>query len=183
MRTAHLLLIAAAFGATACASQRVAFLHEYRAPGRLSAKQLEGLQFFVSQEILLRREVDTSEHRVTDDHAYRFVEGKLVEEIRLPAGTPGLVTKVQPEQLLVSFEEDGMLPFEHLPAVDGVAVDGYRFPYQNGRKVKYRGAFYEVISGGLGQVIETYLLIDAKWSSRFEDERRTLRGRTIAELE
>ena len=160
-----------------CASQRIAFLHEYRAPGRLSPKQIEGLQFFVSQDIVLRRELDTSEHQVTKDHAYRFVDGKMVEEIRLFAGTPGVVTKVEPERLLVSFEEDGVLPFEHLPSLDGVAVEGYRFPFKNGRKVKYRDAFYEVIAGGLGQVHETYLLVDADWGTRFEDQRRVLPGR------
>jgi hypothetical protein len=163
-----------------CASQRIAFLHDYRAPGRLSAKEIEGLQFFVSQEIVLRREVDTSDHQVTADHQYRFVDGRLMEEIRVPALTPGLVVKVEAQRLLVSFEEEGVLPFEHLPEHDGAAADGYRFPYQNGKKVKYRDAFYEVVSGGLGQELETYLLIDAQWGTRFEDQRRTVRGRTIA---
>jgi hypothetical protein len=163
-----------------CASQRIAFLHEYRGPGRLTAKQLEGLQFYVSREIVLVREVDTSEHQVTADHRYRFVDGTLVEEIRLPAGTPGMVIEVEQGRLFVSFEEDGALPFEHLPALEGVAPEGYRFPYKNGRKVKYRGAFYEVIAGGLGQERETYLLIDADWGSRFEDQRRVLPGKLAA---
>jgi hypothetical protein len=141
---------------------------------------LQGLQFFVSRDIVLRREVDTSEHRVTSDHVYRFVDGKLVEEIRVPAGTPGVVTKVEPNRLLVSFEEEGALPFEHLPAIDGAAIDGYRFPYKNGRKVQYRDAFYQVIAGGIGEVRETYLLIDAHWGTRFEDQRRVLPGRVAA---
>jgi hypothetical protein len=173
------LLLLLGLISSGCAAQRIAFLHDYRAPGRLTAKQLEGLQFFVSGDIVLRREVDTSQHQVSD-RVYRYVDGKLVDEIRLPAGTPGMVTKVEDGRLHVSFEEEGALPFEYLPAMEGAAPEGYRFPFKNGRTVKYRGAFYQVIAGGLGQKYETYLLIEADWGSRFEDQRRVLPGRVVA---
>ncbi len=175
------MTVVSTIGAAGCASQRVAFLHDFRAPGRLSPKQVEGLQFFVSDDLVLRRQVDTSEHAVTRDHAYRFVDGEMIEEIRIPAGTPGLVVKVEPERLWVSFEENGVLPFDHLPSTAGLEAEGYRFPYQNGRKVKYRDAFYQVVAGGLGKDRETFLLIEAEWATRFEDQHRVISGRTLAE--
>jgi len=169
------------FAASACSSQQVAFLHKYRQPGRLGGEQLKQLQFFVSQDLVLRRVVDTSEHGVTDDHAYRSVDGQLMEEISLPEGTPGLVTKVEGDTLWVSFEEDGALPFQYLPKVAGEVGETYRFPYRNGRGLRYRGHYYRVMAGGLGSAVDTFLLVQAEWGSRMEDERRTLPGRRLAD--
>ncbi len=182
-RSAHLLLgtLLLATLATACSSQRVAFLHDYRQPGQLGTGELKQLQFFVSQDIVLRRIVDTSEHGVTETHAYRAVQGELREEIVLPAGTPGLVTKVEGDTLWVSFEEDGALAFQYLPRVEGEIGETYRFPYRNGKSLRYRGDYYKVVAGGLGSMQDTFLLVDAEWGSRLEDERRTLPGRTLAE--
>lgn len=174
------LLLATA--ASACGAQRVAFLHTYRQPGRLEGEDLKRLQFFVSQDLVLRRVVDTSEHEVTEDHAYRSVDGQLMEEIELPAGTPGLVNKVEGDTLWISFEEDGALPFQYLPKVEGEVGETYRFPYRNGRGLRYRGQYYKVVSGGLGSAVDTFLLVQAEWDSQMQDQRRTLPGRRITEI-
>lgn len=183
-RTISLLALVGLLAASAagCTTQRVAFLHSFREPGRLDSPELKKLQFYLSEDVILRRTVDTSEHLVTRDHVYRTVDGELVESVEFPAGTPGLVVGVKGDQLLVSFEEEGSLPFQHLPKVAGESNETYRFPYRNGKLVSYRGHAYKVISGGLSSTEEAILLVEAEWGSKFEKERRTVSGRTLAEV-
>lgn len=170
-----------ALGLSACGTSRVAFLHAYRQPGKLGGQELKRLQFYVSEDIVLRRVEDTSEHGVTSEHAYRAVQGQLEEVVELPRGTPGLVTKIDKDTLWVSFEEDGALPFQHLPKVDGETGETYRFPYRLGRRLRYRGHYFEVIEGGLGDGPDTFLLVEAEHGLRMEDQRRTMPGRRLAD--
>jgi hypothetical protein len=176
------LLLFLALGATlaGCSSQRVAFLHSFREPGRLDGDALKKLQFYLSEDVVLRRSVDTSEHLVTREHTYRSVDGELVESVEIPAGTPGLVVGAKGDLLLVSFEEEGSLPFQHLPKMSGHSNETYRFPYRNGKLVKYRGHTYKVIAGGLSSTEEAMLLVEAEWGSKYEREKRTVGGRTLA---
>ena len=174
------LLALATTAAAGCGSQRVAFLHSFREPGRLDGPALKKLQFYVSHDLVLRRTVDTSEHLVTQEHVYRSVDGELIESVEIPAGTPGLVVGVKGDLLLVSFEEQGALPFQHLPKVAGASNETYRFPFRNGKTVKYGGHTYRVIEGGLSSEDEAQLLVEAEWGSKFEREQRTVNGRTLA---
>ena len=176
---AAILTLAAALAG--CGTSRVAFLHAYRAPGKLGADELKSLQFYVSEDIVLRRVEDTSQHQVTEAHAYRAIDGTLREVIELPRGTPGLVTKVEGSTLWVSFEEDGALAFQYLPKVEGEIGETYRFPYRPGKHLRYRGEYYEVVEGGLGQGRDTYLLMEAEWGRKMEDRHRTMTGRRLAD--
>jgi len=181
-RRTHIIVAALlALGASACTTSRVAFLHAYRQPGKLGAQELTRLQFYVNKDIVLRRVEDTSEHGVTSEHTYRAVKGQLEEVIELPAGTPGLVTKVDGDTLWVSFEEDGALPFQHLPKVEGEIGETYRFPYRLGRRLRYRGNYYEVVEGGLGDGRDAYLLVEAEHGLKIEDEHRKMTGRRLAD--
>lgn len=182
-RKTHIIVatLALAGALAGCGTSRVAFLHAYRQPGKLGAEELKKLQFYVSKDIVLRRVEDTSQHEVTHEHAYRAIDGTLREVIELPAGTPGLVTKIDGATLYVSFEEDGALPFQYLPKVAGEVGETYRFPYRPGKRLRYRGEYYEVVEGGLGDGLDTYLLMEAEWGRKMEDRRRTMPGRRLAD--
>lgn len=176
---------------SACTVGRVAFLHGHRAPKGLEDEQLKNLQFYVSRDIVLRRDVDTSEYSVTEDATYVVVNGRLVDEIILPEWTPGLIVKATKKALWLSFEKEGSLKFEFVPDEAGypmIADDknlntsfSYRFSAKPGTKVKYNNKTYEVISGGLGDEGDTFLLVDMTSLERSENTSRTLPGRLISE--
>lgn len=76
-----------------CASPRQTFLHRsHRQNYALQAQELEGVQFYISTEVLARNEAagDSAESVVV-----------------LPVGTPGVVTEVGPDWLRVSFSPGG----------------------------------------------------------------------------
>ncbi len=177
-RTLKAALALLLLGSAGCATQRVPFLHRYRAPKGLDRAELKKLQFYVSNDLVLRREVDTSDDLVTQDHVFRSIDGRRVEEVHLPKGTPGLVVRAEASRLFVSFEKKGELVFEVLPGIVGKST-AYHFPFRNRKKVLYRGKIYRVIQGGLDDRLPSSLLVDARWESRFEDRRRVIAGRSL----
>lgn len=103
------VLCATVLTATGCASQ-VPFTHELRTQHDLSQDDLEHLQFYVSHDITLRRELRTKE-RTIDDGRLRLHAGKQVEEVVIEEGTPGVAVAVGPSAIVVSFDDDSNLVF------------------------------------------------------------------------
>lgn len=117
-RTASTLLLALSLALAAplagCSTFR-AFTQETRIEHALGAKDLEKLQFYASDTIVLRREIPSGERRVTDGHKLVVVNGRTIEEVTIPAKTPGVVVGVEDGALLVSFEHGTSLRFVAVP--------------------------------------------------------------------
>ncbi len=113
MRNAASLLAAGAVCAllsTGCSSL-VPFTYELRAAHRLTDDEVKNLQFYSSHEITLRREVQSQDSQVTPGHKLRLVSGRSVEEVVIPAKTPGVATRVSPQMISVSFVSGTSLDF------------------------------------------------------------------------
>jgi hypothetical protein len=75
--------------------------------------QLKGIQFYLSHDVILRRELSKGSSEIIHGKI-RTVNGRKVDEILIKAGTPGILTDMPREnKMLVSFEvgDDHYLSF------------------------------------------------------------------------
>lgn len=101
---------ALAIGSTGCSSF-VPFTYELRAQHRLSEDEVKNLQFYSSHQITLRREAQSQDRQITPGHKLRLVSGKSVEEVVIPAKTPGVALRVTPRVISVSFVNGTSIDF------------------------------------------------------------------------
>jgi hypothetical protein len=105
-----------------CASY-VPFTHELRTEHGLTDEEVKNLQFYVSHDVTLRREVESGSRKVTPGHKLLLVSGKQIEEVVIGAKTPGVAVKVGPRAIAVSFQPGTALIF---------AIKGSRLALENG---------------------------------------------------
>ena len=105
-----LAAVAAAVVGTGCAKY-APFTHELRAAHQLSAEDIKNLQFYVSHEITLRRELKTDSRQITGTHKLLVTAGKTIEEVVVEERTPGVAVNVGPRSIEISFEEGSSMLF------------------------------------------------------------------------
>lgn len=112
MRNAASIAAVALFVAasTGCASY-VPFTYEMRSQHRLSDDEVKDLQFYTSHQITLRREVQSEDREITPGHKLRLISGKSVDEVVIPARTPGVALRVSKRMISVSFVDGTSLDF------------------------------------------------------------------------
>lgn len=70
---------------------------------RLETRDRPLLQYFVSDEFLLRRDTTDESSRITSGGTIRYFRGRRIEELRIPRHTPGAVVSMADGRLGVSF--------------------------------------------------------------------------------
>lgn len=191
MRTlsSRLLASAAAVGLLAgCATHpdasRITFTESLRTNYQLSDHEVRSLQYYVSEDITLRRVVSSGNRRVGDGILIEQ-RGRVQDIINIKAGTPGVAVGNGMDWVAVSFEPGSYLYFSS--RADGVHVipDPTRgdAPYYlwatdwiNGPGVVYvNGVPYEA------QPTSAYahLLVDRKAVARQRSSERVQKGRTL----
>jgi hypothetical protein len=94
-----------------CASSRIPFTHEVRTQYRLSDDEVRNLQFYVSHTITLRRELSATDRQVTGGHQLVLTSGKVIEEVVIEDGTPGVAVAIGRDAIAVSFDVGSQLEF------------------------------------------------------------------------
>jgi hypothetical protein len=112
---ALLVLVAGSLSLVGCAPQRVAFTQGIRTQYDLGSEDLKKLQYYVSSDITLQRDFRREEGEISQSHKLVKKEGGLLEEVVIPAGTPGVATEVGETSLAVSFEPGSSLIFGSPP--------------------------------------------------------------------
>ncbi|NND06916.1 MAG: hypothetical protein HKN87_11100 [Saprospiraceae bacterium] len=142
-----------------------------------SEDELKKIQFYLSQEIVLQRNLSKGES-VIEGGKIQVREGRRIEEIRIPEGTPGvLMFMPKPNRLAISFErgKDRFLIFGPHPKRDGTYVLlGSDWDRRSG-EVTYRGKKYRTSS----QSAYAALLVDLERVSKVSLARHTAKGRTV----
>lgn len=105
-----------------CASY-VPFTHELRTEHGLTDDEVKNLQFYVSHDVTLRREIESGGRKVTPGHKLLLISGKQIEEVVIPAKTPGVAVKVGPRAIAVSFQPGTAMIF---------TIKGSRLALDNG---------------------------------------------------
>lgn len=147
------------------------------------------LQYFVSDRIVLEREVVSRADRISSGRiAVR--RGRMVERVIIRRGTPGIAEAWGEDAVTVSFEQGSNLVFERVPPPEeaigkrsfaasfGVPNDAYRLRVSAespGRHVAaFRGQPWEVTSGEAAG-----LMVRRQSTTRHRYRHRVLRGRRL----
>lgn len=94
-----------------CGAGRIPFTHEIRTQYGLSDQELKNLQFYVSDTVTLRRELDATSRQVTGSHRLVLTTGKVIEEVVVEEETPGVAVDVGPDTITVSFDIGSAMVF------------------------------------------------------------------------
>lgn len=200
MRCVPLVLLALAVLTTGCA-QKIWFTQSLREEYELTGATTEaagksrkpsGLQYFISQRIILQREA-TSRREAIDRGRLLVRKGRLVHEVLIRKGTRGVAVGWGEDWVAISFSKGTQLIFER-PEVDPSspgkdrAPAGYfgeelprgvyelrtRIDPKPTRTLEFQGHTYEVIEGG-----QAHLKIRKRAFTDRKRNRKVLRGRRL----
>ena len=97
----------ALLGLSSCGPNLSYLTEDLYADNRWSDDELKKIQFYVSQDIVLRREASSGVSKI-ESGRIKVVDGKKVEEIVIRKGTPGVfLFRPQENRFAVSFESGG----------------------------------------------------------------------------
>lgn len=94
-----------------CRPALVPLTQEIREQNHLSDNELKNLQYYVSNTITLRKELESGGRQVTGGHKLVVVAGKTIEEVVVEAKTPGICVGVDANRLQISFEQGSAITF------------------------------------------------------------------------
>ena len=107
------ILFVAIASALASCKNLVPFTDALKRDHNWTTDQLKGVQFYLSHDVILRRELSKGTSEIIHGKI-KMVDGRKVDEILIKAGTPGILTDMPKEnKMLVSFEvgDDHYLSF------------------------------------------------------------------------
>ncbi len=117
----YLLFFLPALLLSSCGPTLSPFTQQVYKEGNFSDQELKRIQFYLSDDIVLRRELKGARSEVVSGEI-KMVDGRKVEQVVIPKGTPGVVV-FQPrgDRLAISFEEgsERYLVFGPNPTVNG----------------------------------------------------------------
>lgn len=162
--------------ATSCSPKLTPFTTELRSEYKWKESELERIQFYLSDDIVLYREVKESEVTNITNGVIKVKNGRHVEEITFPSCTPGVfIREPKTNRFAVSFESDNnFLMFG--PKRRGsdfvlLAADWNR----NSGKISYNGKIYYTDSSSA----YARLLVDMSEINKSSVKRKTVKGRKI----
>lgn len=149
---------------------RIDFTRQLRQQLSLTPEEIKGLQFYLSKPITLQRELSSGERQVSHGRLVTK-DGKLVEEVDVLDGTPGVATAVTDDAntIEVSFEKGTSLRFTGFAYT--LLADAWGGKDGAG-KLTFDGRVYDAIDHSY----LAHLSIDRQALSRIETRRRVLKG-------
>jgi hypothetical protein len=173
-------LVVLALGGIGCTS-RVPLSKELR--DGITPEEFQKLQCYVSHDIVLRRTLTSEERDVTAGNILKIEKDKRIEEVVIPAYTPGVVVSGKDDRLMVSFEPpvDGKERFLVFTLTHKWDKRTYYF-FPDGEKdtvldVTYGGKPYTCRKESLW----AFLMIDESVGSRRSKETREVSGRRVGD--
>lgn len=174
--------------ATAClilpsCAPRIPFTQEVRQEYRLTDTELKSIQFYISDDVILHRDVTDSKEVGTDRGTLKVKSGRTIEEVLIKAHTPCVVQSVLDTKLVLSFG-DG--PNELLVFGD-VSDKGVRFrrghyyamlaaDFRDGRDVvEYDGREFYVADPGR----PVFLLFKMESIREYNRNTKTVKGKKL----
>lgn len=140
-------------------------------------EQLKSIQFYVSDAIVLHRELTEGSTQIVLGKI-KTLKGKKVEEIIIRGGTPGVITEIPKEnKLLVSFEvnDDHYLSFGVNPSQRNRYVLLASDWSNSSGKVHYSGQEYYTDPDSK----YAYLMVDLRKIDKLELNQRVAKGRKV----
>lgn len=171
------MILAVFMTMTSCSKSLTPFTKEVYDEYGFSTEELKGIQFYLSRDIVLQREVSKSESKVTEGKI-RLVNGRKVEEVVFKKGTPGVcVLEPKTERLAISFEAEDhkFLMFGPNQKMNNrFVLLGKKWNRGLG-KVTYDGKVYDTTS----ESAYSSLLVDLRHATRELRKSETAEGRRV----
>lgn len=161
-----------------CSSPKTYFTSQIRKKVESNNIPLTKLQYYIDQDVELRRELIKGETKVTSGKV-KFVDGKYLNIIVLKKNTPGVCTNSSPDKMQISFEMgDGKnLTFGKTKMAQ--LNDPYRILANNWVNdygiITYEGKQYYISSGGNASI-----QIKSNALRTEEVTKREMKGRTVS---
>lgn len=174
----NLMIAATLLTLGACSPRLTPFTERLYEQNRWTQEDLKRIQFYVSNDIVLRRDFASTDSRI-EGGTIRIEGGKQIEEVVIKSGTPGVfLFSPKSERFAISFEEgsdDRYLMFGPSPRADGrfvlLASDWER---RQGT-VTYEGRRFNVDT----ESAYASLLVDLKRSNSIAKKSRVASGRKV----
>lgn len=100
-----ILLIGVVLALSSC-SPKIPFTQTLREQNNLTAEELQRIQFYLSDPVILRRG-NVSSEKATEEGSLVIKSGKNIEQVSFKANTPGTVSEVVSNSALRMSFEDG----------------------------------------------------------------------------
>jgi hypothetical protein len=190
---------------TGCASTLVPFTQEMRERHGLTDDDMTQLQYYVSNDVKLRREAHTVGRDISEGNL-KLREGRTIEEVVIAEATPGVAVAIDGGSITISFEEGSELvfairggeamplraepssPFAEAPnpfPEDEVArapepldqlLGNYWLDADSDSMVQFRGRTWN----GMEDTFRAHLMIDAESLEEVVETRSVLGGRKLS---
>lgn len=171
------ILLFALLAFSSCSKQLTHFTQKMNNDFGWTESDVQKVQFYLSNDIVLRRAIGASDSRITNGQI-KLVDGREVEEVIFRKGTPGVVVfSPKADRLAVSFEhtDDKYLIFGPNPNASGrYTLLGKEWNKKIG-KVTYNGMEFTTST----QSSYASLLVDLKRARNVQYNSTTVGGRKI----
>lgn len=171
-------LLAAIFLFSACSPQLTPFTRDLYDKHHWSDTELKGIQFYLSDDLVIYRNVDELDEVKISGGEIKMVDGQKVEEVRFRAGTPGVfLSRPKEDHFAISFEEGDdtrYLMFGPNPKRDGQYMLMASEWNRRSGKVTYAGAKFQTASDEIPR-----LLVNMKYRNQSTVEKRKASGRRV----
>jgi len=170
---------------TSCSSSRVSranlvpFTKDLRAKLERENIDLRQVQFYIDQKLVLDRNLGDQKVEVTSG-VVKLENGKYINQVIVPAFTPGVCENVQGDKLMISFEKGNNLAFGPGSGYTYNEYSLYGVEWKNGTTaVTYDSNKFRARCGTCQDVASITLLIRKSEMDRIERKFRTVKGRTV----
>jgi len=140
---------------------------------------IKKVQFFIDQKLILRRTLG-SEKAEVQSGVILFEKGAYVNEIIIPAYTPGVCESINGERLRISFEKQGN--YIEFAALNDVyfKLTGSNWDVNNGTAdITYDNNTYKVQCASCGSAGEAKLVVIKKEIDNMQQMQRVVEGRKV----
>ncbi len=141
---------------------------------------IKKVQFYIDQELVLNRYMENGKLEVTNG-IIKFVNGKNVNEIVIPANTPCVAEYVEGDAIRVSFDKTGStFRFQNSRTVSPEFFSFTGINWRDGTcEVDYEGARYRVSCGTCSAVSDAKLMVKQSVVDNNENKSRRIMGNRV----
>jgi len=172
------ILLTVVITASSCSNNLKYFTKDLYQENRWTDSELERIQFYVSEDIVLQRQLRGENSRITDGKI-RVVDGSKIEEIVIEKGTPGImIESPDRNKFAISFDssdESKFLMFGANPKANGRFVLLAKDWNRRWGKVTYGDQVYETSSASAYAA----LMVDIKKAKKISVRSERARGNRV----
>lgn len=159
----------------------VPFTKELRQRVLNSNLDIKKIQFFVDQQLVMKRSLGSEKADVKSGEIL-FEKGEYVNEVIVPAFTPGVLETINGDRMKISFElQNNEIEFAALGDNEVFRLVGSNWNNANGTAdILYENKVYRVQCGSCSSAGDAKLVVIKKEIDKIDNKKRVVEGRKIS---